>query len=101
MHCRDTPATRRTRQEPSGFLTRGRHNFTIGGDVRRHHVDILSQQDPRGGFTFTGSLTGSDFADFLLGIPSTSQIAYGNADKYLRATPTTHTSPTTGESGPH
>ena len=67
-----------------GFLTRGRHNFTIGGDVRRHHVDILSQQDPRGGFAFTGAATGSDFADFLLGIPSTSQIAYGNADKYLR-----------------
>jgi hypothetical protein len=67
-----------------GFVSRGRHTFTIGGDVRRHHVDILSQQDPRGGFVFTGSASGSDFADFLLGIPSTSQIAYGNADKYLR-----------------
>jgi len=67
-----------------GFVTRGRHNLTIGGDIRRHHIDILSQQDPRGGFTFTGSATGSDFADFLLGIPSASQIAYGNADKYLR-----------------
>jgi hypothetical protein len=66
------------------FLSRGRHNFTMGGDVRRHHVDILSQQDPRGGFTFTGGMTGFDFADFLLGIPGTSQIAYGNADKYLR-----------------
>ena len=40
-----------------GFINRGRHNFTIGGDIRRHHVDILSQQDPRGGFTFTGSAT--------------------------------------------
>ncbi len=67
-----------------GFVSRGRHNFTIGGDLRRHHVDILSQQDPRGGFAFTGAATGSDFADFLLGIPATSQIAYGNADKYLR-----------------
>jgi hypothetical protein len=66
------------------FLSRGRHNFTVGGDVRRHHLDILSQQDPRGGFTFTGGLTGFDFADFLLGVPGTSQIAYGNADKYLR-----------------
>ena len=66
------------------FMSRGRHNFNIGGDVRRNRVDILSQQDPRGGFAFTGSLTGSDFADFLLGIPSTSQIASGNADKYLR-----------------
>jgi hypothetical protein len=67
-----------------GFVSRGRHTLTIGGDVRRHHVDILSQQDPRGGFAFTGTATGSDFADFLLGVPSTSQIAYGNADKYLR-----------------
>jgi len=66
------------------FLSRGRHNFTIGGDVRRSEVNILSQQDPRGGFAFTGHASGFDFADFLLGIPSTSQIAYGNADKYLR-----------------
>ncbi|MDR5728378.1 MAG: TonB-dependent receptor, partial [Terriglobia bacterium] len=27
---------------------------------------------------------GSDFADFLLGIPDTSSIAFGNADKYFR-----------------
>ncbi len=29
--------------------------------------------------------TGSDFADFLLGIPDTSSIAFGNADKYFRS----------------
>ncbi|HWV94641.1 MAG TPA: carboxypeptidase regulatory-like domain-containing protein [Vicinamibacterales bacterium] len=66
------------------FMSRGRHNFTIGGDLKRNQVDILAQQDPRGGFAFTGALTGSDLADFLLGVPATSQIAYGNADKYLR-----------------
>src|SRR5262245_6674736 len=49
-----------TRTEANGgggdaFVSRGRHNFTIGGDVRRNHVDILSQQDPRGGFAFTGA----------------------------------------------
>jgi hypothetical protein len=66
------------------FLSRGRHNFTIGGDIRRHHIDILSQQDPRGSFTFTGGATGFDFADFLLGVPGTSQIAFGNADKFMR-----------------
>ena len=27
----------------------------------------------------------SDFADFLLGVPDTSSIAFGNADKYLRS----------------
>jgi len=81
------PRSTRTQTHTAGtdvLMSRGRHNFTIGGDVRRHHIDILSQQDPRGGFTFTGSATGSDFADFLLGIPSASQIAYGNADKFLR-----------------
>jgi trimeric autotransporter adhesin len=66
------------------FLFRGRHNFTIGGDVRRHAIDLLSQQDPRGSFTFTGAATGHDFADFLLGTPTTASIAFGNADKYFR-----------------
>jgi hypothetical protein len=66
------------------FLFRGRHNFTIGGDVRRHVIDLLSQQDPRGSFSFTGAATGHDFADFLLGTPSTAAIAFGNADKYFR-----------------
>ena len=31
------------------------------------------------------ALTGWDVADFLLGIPHTSSIAFGNPDKYLRA----------------
>ena len=60
---------------------RGRHGFTFGGDVRRQIVDVLSQQNARGEFSFTGALTGSDLADFLLGIPHTSAIASGNPDK--------------------
>ena len=67
------------------YLNRGRHNLTFGGDVRRNAVDIQSQQNPRGSFTFAGAATGSDVADFLLGVPSASSIAFGNADKYLRA----------------
>jgi hypothetical protein len=63
----------------------GHHNVTLGGDFRRQEFNYLSQQDPRGTFTFTGIATGtSDFADFLKGIPDTSSIAFGNADKYLR-----------------
>jgi hypothetical protein len=63
----------------------GHHNVTLGGDFRRQEFNYLSQQNPRGTFTFTGIATGhSDFADFLKGIPDTSAIAYGNADKYLR-----------------
>ena len=67
---------------------RGAHNIMFGSDFRRQEFDYLSQQNPRGIFTFTGDATGgtpgSDFADFLLGIPDTSSIALGNADKYFR-----------------
>jgi trimeric autotransporter adhesin len=73
---------------------RNKHEIIFGGDFRRQQFNYLSQQDPRGILTFTGAATegivngiatgGSDFADFLLGIPDTSSIAFGNADKYLR-----------------
>ncbi|MGI8742058.1 MAG: TonB-dependent receptor [Bryobacteraceae bacterium] len=70
----------------AAFWNRGRHNLYMGGDLRRQQFNLLSQQDARGTFTFTGaSGTGSDFAGFLLGIPDTSAIAFGNAGKYLRA----------------
>jgi len=68
------------------FWAHGPHNFTIGGDFRRQQFNQLSQQDPRGKFTFNGAAAGNDFAGFLLGVPDTSSIAFGNADKYLRAT---------------
>lgn len=72
----------------------GRHDVTLGGDYRREEFNELQQQNPRGTFTFTGAATagsaggvpssGSDLADFLIGIPDTSAIAFGNADKYFR-----------------
>jgi hypothetical protein len=68
-----------------------RHNVAVGGDFRRQEFNVLTQSNPRGSFQFNGTATnggqvgaGSDFADFLLGIPDTSSISYGNADKYLR-----------------
>ena len=70
------------------FLSRGKHNFSFGADYRRQQFNTLSQQDPRGSFTFNGGTTGSDFAGFLLGIPDTVSIAYGNADKYFRSSTT-------------
>jgi hypothetical protein len=70
----------------SSFWNRGRHNLAIGADVRRQEFNVLSQQDPRGTFNFTGAAAGSDFAGFLLGTPDTSSIAFGNADKYFRQT---------------
>ncbi len=78
----------------SAAIYHGRHNLTIGGDLRKQQINDLFQQNPRGTFTFTGAATqgtsnssptgGSDLADFLLGVPDTSAIAFGNADKYLR-----------------
>jgi hypothetical protein len=71
---------------------RFRHNMQFGGDFRRQQWNYFQQSNPRGTLSFTGAATqassgstpGLDFADFLLGLPDTSQIAYGNPDKYLR-----------------
>lgn len=68
-----------------GYRNLGRHNLTYGLTHRRQQFNVLSQQDPRGTFAFTGLTTGNDFASFLLGQPDTSSIAFGNADKYLRS----------------
>lgn len=67
------------------------HNISSGFDFRREQFNYLSQANPRGTFSFTGAATsgsaansGSDVADFLLGVPDASNIGFGNADKYLR-----------------
>ncbi len=75
-------------------IYRGKHNVTAGGDFRYQQYNDLFEQNPRGAFTFTGvateapgsnsAITGSDLADFLIGVPDTSAIAYGNAGKYFR-----------------
>jgi hypothetical protein len=75
-----------------------KHTVTFGGDFRRQEFNEFGQQNPRGTFTFTGVATqasgtastsasrssGSDFADFLLGVPDASALAFGNPDKYFR-----------------
>jgi hypothetical protein len=65
-------------------LRRGVHNMTFGGDARVMSLDLRSQQDPRGTLAFTGAATGNAFADFLLGVPTTSSIAFGNPHARLR-----------------
>ncbi len=90
--------TRRQTQGIGGTVSwiRRPHNFTFGGDLKRLQSNNISQSNPRGSLVFNGAATqqpgggsavfgtGSDFADFLLGIPDTATIAYGNADKYFR-----------------
>jgi hypothetical protein len=77
----------------SASVYHGRHNISVGGDFRKQDFNDNFQQNPRGTFTFTGAATGnaavnppsgSDLADFLIGIPDGSAIAFGNAGKYLR-----------------
>ena len=63
---------------------RGAHNLTFGMDFRRLDFNQFSQQNPRGNLLFNGTFTGSAFGDFAQGLPITSSIAYGNADKYFR-----------------
>ena len=65
-------------------LKRGPHNLTFGGDYRWNTVDVASQPNPRGTLTFTGAETGVPFADFLLGLPTTSAIAFGTTGTRLR-----------------
>jgi hypothetical protein len=95
------PAFARNANQTQAFTydslwNRGRHAISFGVDVRRQQFDIVSQQNARGAFAFTGAATqeyvdgspvagtGSDLADFILGIPDTVAISFGNADKYLR-----------------
>ena len=76
---------------------RGVHNFTFGADYRRQQFNPLSDNNGRGTYTFNGSATslvvngvaqpdtGYDLADFLLGLPTTSSVRFGNPDKYFRS----------------
>jgi hypothetical protein len=86
-----------TRNETNGISFIGRwtkapHNVSAGFDFRRQQFNYISQANPRGTFIFTGAATtagtatgsGSDIADFLLGVPDASTVSFGNADKYLR-----------------
>ena len=80
------------------YVVRRRHNLGIGFLYRRTDVDSLNYQNARGTFTFSGLLTsgfnaqgdpvsgtGFDFADFLLGLPQSSTLQYGDGNYNLRS----------------
>jgi hypothetical protein len=61
----------------------GGHTFKAGAGLHFDQVNINPDATFNGAFSFTGAETGSDFADFLLGIPS----SYAQGDSlafYLR-----------------
>ena len=49
----------------------GRHTLKLGGDFHLDQVNIRSNSINNGSFVFQGTETGSDFADYLLGVAST------------------------------
>ena len=51
--------------------TVGTHTFQFGGDVHYDQIDLNGFTAENGQFAFTGAETGIDFADFLIGAPST------------------------------
>ncbi|MFN0108263.1 MAG: carboxypeptidase regulatory-like domain-containing protein [Blastocatellia bacterium] len=63
--------------------SRGRHTFKFGVDYRRlgtNDVTSFTSGDDAGVHNFRGIFTGNDFADFLLGLPSSTTIAVVNVD---------------------
>ena len=71
----------------------GKHNLRFGGDYRRVHRDFLAGSTATGNFTFTGLFTedlaqdqdtGSPIADFLLGLPLSTNLNSSLAKSYLR-----------------
>lgn len=48
----------------------GKHSLKFGGNFHIDQVNATAIAQFNGNFVFTGSETGSDFADFLIGVPS-------------------------------
>ena len=48
----------------------GGHNFKFGAELLANQVNALPDVQSNGTFSFFGSETGLDFADFLIGVPS-------------------------------
>ena len=57
----------------------GKHTWKFGGEFRYLQVNERNYANPNGGFTFDGTVTGVDFADYLLGATSTTDQPYTQA----------------------
>ena len=61
----------------------GAHSVRVGGEFQYSQVDIDPNAQFNGTFSFAGTETGSDFADFLIGVPS-SYIQAAGTPFFLR-----------------
>ena len=66
-------------------LTRGKHNWSWGGDFRHQIVDASNASNARGTFQFTGGASGAPFADFLLGFAQLTSLQSGAHDYNFRS----------------
>ena len=94
------PSLRRNqtvRYTDSLMYARGKHTLRAGGEVRRMQNNLRTDPTARGLFTFTGLMTadldanrqpvagtGWDFADFLLGLPQSTNVRFGSTSTYFR-----------------
>ncbi len=78
--------------------TRTKHTMRFGGEIRRIQLNNDSDPIPRGQYTFTGVMTsqldasgnpvpgtGSDLADYLIGLPYQTQARFGTPTTYFRS----------------
>jgi carboxypeptidase family protein/TonB-dependent receptor-like protein len=79
-------------------LMHAKHTIRGGGEVRRMQQNTLNDPTARGSFAFTGLMTsqldaagnpipgtGNDFADFLLGLPQSTNVRFGSSNTYFRS----------------
>ena len=64
--------------------THGQHTVRFGGDLRAVRADSRADPNANGSYVFTGLYTGSDFGDFLLGLPQQASVQYGPGTERFR-----------------
>ena len=70
-------------------FNKGRHNLKMGVMIRRNDPNISDNPGcDFGCYGFDGSITGFDYADFLLGIPATTNRNFRAPSAYFRWTNT-------------
>lgn len=79
-----------TRAQTSGVtdtltFIHGKHTLAFGAGFQRRQNNVLSNNNARGTYNFTGLISGDDLQDFLVGLPqSTSVATYADPSRYLR-----------------